>query len=78
MALTNIQVKQAESKEKAYKLSDGKGLYLYVTRKGQKYWRMDYRFGGKRKTLALGFIQKPLLQKLAVSVMKQENKSKTT
>ena len=54
MALTNLQVKQAQAKEKPHKLSDGKGLYLYVTTKGQKYWRFDYRFGGKRKTLAFG------------------------
>ena len=54
MALTNLQVKQAQAKEKPHKLGDGKGLYLYVTTKGQKYWRFDYRFGGKRKTLAFG------------------------
>ena len=54
MALTNLQVKQAKPKDKAYKLSDDKGMYLYVTTKGQKYWRLDYRFVGKRKTLALG------------------------
>lgn len=54
MALTNMQVKQAKPRDKAYKLADGNGMYLYVTAKGQKYWRMDYRFGGKRKTLALG------------------------
>ena len=54
MALTNLKTKQAKPKEKPYKLSDEKGLYLHVTTKGQKYWRMDYRYGGKRKTLALG------------------------
>jgi integrase len=54
MALINIQIKQATPQEKPYKLADGKGMYLYVTTKGQKYWRLDYRFGGKRKTLALG------------------------
>jgi integrase len=54
MALTNIQVKQAKAQNKPYKLTDGKGMYLYVTIKSQKYWRLDYRFGGKRKTLALG------------------------
>jgi integrase len=54
MALTNIQVKQAKAQDKPYKLTDGKGMYLYVTTKSQKYWRLDYRFGGKRKTLALG------------------------
>ncbi|MCG9098583.1 tyrosine-type recombinase/integrase [Laribacter hongkongensis] len=35
------------------KYSDDKGLYLLVKPVG-KYWRLDYRFGGKRKTLALG------------------------
>lgn len=34
-------------------IPDGKGLYLLVKPVG-KYWRLDYRFGGKRKTLALG------------------------
>ena len=29
------------------------GLYLLVNATG-KYWRLDYRFAGKRKTLALG------------------------
>jgi integrase len=54
MGLTNLKIKQATAQDKAYKLSDDKGLYLYITPKAQKYWRMDYRFGGKRKTLALG------------------------
>ena len=54
MALTNLQVQRAVPKEKAYKLADAKGLYLYVTVKGQRYWRMDYRVAGKRKTLAPG------------------------
>ncbi len=35
------------------KHSDGDGMYLLVTAAG-KYWRMDYRHLGKRKTLALG------------------------
>jgi hypothetical protein len=28
-------------------------MYLFVTPAG-KYWRLDYRYLGKRKTLALG------------------------
>lgn len=39
--------------DKPYKIPDEKGLYLLVSAAG-KYWRMDYRFAGKRKTLALG------------------------
>ena len=52
--LTATQVKNAKPGDKAYKLSDGGGLYLLVTAKGARYWRFDYRYGGKRKTLALG------------------------
>jgi len=39
---------------KPYKLSDGQGLYLEVTPKGQKYWRLKYRFDGKEKRLSIG------------------------
>ena len=35
------------------KYTDGAGMYLLVTASG-KYWRMNYRFNEKRKTLALG------------------------
>jgi len=35
------------------KHTDGQGLYLHIKDAG-KYWRMNYRFGGKQKTLALG------------------------
>jgi hypothetical protein len=54
MSLTDIQIRSAKPKAKAYKLSDGGGMYLLVTPQGARYWRLDYRFGGKRRTLALG------------------------
>lgn len=53
MSLTDTAVKKAKPSDKPFKLSDEKGLYLFVNQAG-KYWRMDYRFMGKRKTLALG------------------------
>ncbi len=52
--LTDLAVRKAGPREKAYKLSDGGGLYLLVTTSGQRYWRMDYRFADKRATSALG------------------------
>lgn len=52
--LTDLAVRKAGPREKAYKLSDGGGLYLLVTTTGQRYWRMDYRFAEKRATSALG------------------------
>lgn len=54
MKLTNTQVKNAKPKDKAYKLIDGEGMYLLVHPNGSKYWRLNYRFQAKQKTLALG------------------------
>lgn len=52
--LTDIQPRTAKPKDKPYKLADGGGLYLLVNTDGAKYWRMDYRFGDARRTLAFG------------------------
>jgi len=54
MALTDSRIRNAKSKAQAYKLSDGGGMYLLVKPNGARYWRLDYRFAGKRRTLALG------------------------
>ena len=35
-------------------MSDGHGMYLLVHKNGSKYWRLDFRLNGKRKTLAIG------------------------
>jgi integrase len=53
MPLTDTTIRNAKPKEKQYKLFDEKGLYLLVKKAG-KYFRFDYRYAGKRKTLALG------------------------
>lgn len=55
MALTATFVRQVRSTGKTAgdKYADGGGMYLLVRPAG-KYWRMDYRFAGKRRTLALG------------------------
>jgi integrase len=54
MPLTAAAVKNAKPAEKAYKLGDAGGLYLYVTPKGAKSWRMKYRFHEKEKRLTFG------------------------
>ncbi len=54
MALTELKIKSSKPQLKAYKLADEKGMYLLVQPSGGKLWRLDYRFDGKRKTLALG------------------------
>ena len=54
MALTDTFVKTVKpTKAAGDKHADGGGMYLLVKDAG-KYWRMDYRFEDKRKTLALG------------------------
>lgn len=52
--LTEAQIRQIRPLRYARKVTDGNGLYLLVTPKGGLCWRYSYRFGGKRKTLALG------------------------
>lgn len=52
--LTDVQARHAKPKAKPYKLADGGGLYLLINPDGAKYWRMDYRHGDARRTLAFG------------------------
>ena len=52
MPLTDTAIKNSKLKDTDYKLADEKGMYLLVKQAG-KYFRLDYRFAGKRKTLAL-------------------------
>jgi len=54
MPLTDIAIRNAKPRDKAYKLADGGGLYLAVQPNGGKWWRYAYRFDGKQKLLALG------------------------
>jgi len=52
--LTATQIKQAKSKSKEYKLSDGAGLYLLVTKAGGKHWKLKYKIDGKESKVSLG------------------------
>jgi integrase len=62
MALTDTQLKNAQPKEKVYRLSDAKGLYAEIHPNGSKYWRLKYRFAGKEKRLAIGVYPKVSLK----------------
>ncbi len=52
--LSVTAIKAAKGQDKPYKLTDGDGLFLLVTPNGSRYWRMNYRYLGKQKTLAFG------------------------
>lgn len=52
--LTDAKCKAAKAAEKAYKLADSRGLYLFVTPTGFKSWRLKFRVDGKEKRLTFG------------------------
>lgn len=54
MPLGEMNCRKAAAKAVPYKLTDGEGLYLFVTTTGARCWRFDYRFKEKRRTLAFG------------------------
>jgi hypothetical protein len=47
MGLSTVAIKAAKGRDKAFKLTDGEGLYLLVLPSGARYWRMNYRYLGK-------------------------------
>jgi len=55
MALSDLKCRRAKCPEdkKQIKLTDEKGMHLLVNKSG-KYWRFDYRYADKRKTMAFG------------------------
>ncbi|EGT3596894.1 TPA: tyrosine-type recombinase/integrase [Serratia marcescens] len=55
MKLNARQVETAKPKDKTYKMADGGGLYLEITAKGSKYWRMKYRRPNDKKEDRLAF-----------------------
>ncbi|ENC2778745.1 integrase arm-type DNA-binding domain-containing protein [Salmonella enterica subsp. enterica serovar Bareilly] len=55
MKLNARQVETAKPKDKTYKMADGGGLYLEVSAKGSKYWRMKYRRPSDKKEDRLAF-----------------------
>ncbi len=55
MALTDRVVARARYDPAGpQKLTDGRGLYLFLTPAGGKIWRYDFRLHGQRRTIALG------------------------
>src|SRR5215475_6288578 len=54
MKLTDTFVKRKQVNGKAQKFADGGGLFLYISPKGTKSWRLAYRYLGKHKLLVIG------------------------
>ncbi len=52
--LTDTALKALRPIGKAYKVTDGAGMYVVITPAGSKSFRFDYRLDGKRQTLTIG------------------------
>lgn len=52
--LSDTEIKKAKQKDKTYKISDGGGLSLVVKNNGTKFFRFDFTFNGKRKSMSFG------------------------
>jgi integrase len=52
--LTDKAIKNAKPSNKRVRLFDERALYLELSPKGGKWWRLKYRFDGKEKRLSLG------------------------
>ncbi len=52
--LTDKAIKAAAAKEKPYKITDGNGLFLHVSKKGHKTFRFKFRFEKKEQLLIIG------------------------
>lgn len=61
--LTELECKNAEPKDKDYRLPDRDGLYLLITTKGSKLWRYNYSFEAKKCILPLGIYPTVTLKK---------------
>ncbi len=54
MPLTDAEIRNSKPGAKPVKLSDGAGLFLLITTKDRRWWRLRYRFDSKEKMLSLG------------------------
>ncbi|CDW95062.1 MULTISPECIES: integrase arm-type DNA-binding domain-containing protein [unclassified Thiomonas] len=52
--LSDAALRRAKPTDKLQRLRDGDGLYLLLRPDGKRWWRFDYRCGGKDKTLSVG------------------------
>ena len=52
--LTDTRIRSAKPEQRPVRLYDDRGLYLEVSPKGGKWWRLKYSFDGKARLLSLG------------------------
>ena len=52
--LSDAEIKRSKPKDKEYKIGDGQGLFLVIRPNGTKFFRFDYSFDSKRKSMSFG------------------------
>jgi integrase len=52
--LTDTVIRNTQPGDKPIRLFDGRGLYLEVSPKGGRWWRLKYRFRGRENRISLG------------------------
>ena len=53
-SLTDTKIKHLKPKDKKYKISNGKRLYIVIEPNGRKWWMYEYMYNGKRTQKSLG------------------------
>jgi integrase len=54
MPLSDTAIRKAKGRDKPYRLTDERGLYVLVQPDGARWWRLDFSLNGKRRTMGLG------------------------
>ncbi len=62
MSLSDMIIRNAKARPKAYKLPREHGLYVIIYPNGAKQWRFSYHFGGAEKLLSFGAYPEVSLQ----------------
>ena len=76
MPLTDVSIRNAKPRDKAYKLFHKEGLYLLVQPTGARYWRFKYRYLGKEKLLSVGVYPEVSLKDALDKVREEKAKLK--
>jgi len=63
MPLTDTIARNAKPAAKTVRMFDRDGVYLEVSPRGGKWWRLKYRHAGKEKRVSLGVYQEVNLKK---------------
>ena len=57
MPLSALAIRKTKPSHKSSRLYDSGGLYLEISPTNSRWWRLSYRFAGKRKLISLGVFQ---------------------